>query len=220
MLIGYPLSHGKNVYKSHNLETKGILISRNVVWLIKVYGDDKSIKALITPIDAYEAEYLEPSNSPVPPIPSVTIDRDLQHRERQHLNDAVQVTDVDHVNDHDYEAESTVVSSVRTSGLDRHIRDLTTYYNPNPRDHMEAAAFSLDETALASQQSAPDMSIFPSTYHEALKRRDHYHWWTAMKVKIHNAESKNIWRIVKKSSLPQGRKIIGNRWVFAQKDDG
>jgi Reverse transcriptase (RNA-dependent DNA polymerase) len=41
-----------------------------------------------------------------------------------------------------------------------------------------------------------------------------------MKAELHNAESKNVWRIVKKSSLPKGRKIMGNRWVHAQKDNG
>jgi Reverse transcriptase (RNA-dependent DNA polymerase) len=41
-----------------------------------------------------------------------------------------------------------------------------------------------------------------------------------MKAEFHNAESKNVWRIVKKSSLPKGRTIFGNQWVYAQKDDG
>jgi Reverse transcriptase (RNA-dependent DNA polymerase) len=41
-----------------------------------------------------------------------------------------------------------------------------------------------------------------------------------MMAEFHNVESKNVWRIVKKSSLPKGSKIIVNRWVYAQKDDG
>ena len=41
-----------------------------------------------------------------------------------------------------------------------------------------------------------------------------------MITEFENADSKNVWRIIKKSNLPKGRKIIGNRWVFARKDDG
>jgi hypothetical protein len=200
MLIGYPISHGQNVFKFYNLETKGILLSHNVFWLNKVYGDYTNTKSLITLIDAYEAENLEASNSPLPLIPPITIDHDPPN-----LNDfaPVQVTDDNQVTKHDQDDDSTVFPSVRISGLDRNISNLTTYYNPNPRDHMEAAAFSLYETALASQQSVPDMSIFPRSYRDALKRKDHSHWWTAMKSEFHSAESKNVWRIVKKSSLPK-----------------
>jgi hypothetical protein len=130
---------------------------------------------------------LEANNFPVPPIPPITIDHDPPN-----LNDFVPVTDDYQVTDHDHDDDSTVVPSVRISGLDRHIRNLTTYYNPNPRDHMEAAAFSLDETALASQQSTPDMSILPSSYRDALERKDHSHWWTAMKAEFHNADPRTF----------------------------
>jgi Reverse transcriptase (RNA-dependent DNA polymerase) len=35
-----------------------------------------------------------------------------------------------------------------------------------------------------------------------------------------NCENKKAWVIVPKSKLPKGRKIIGNCWVYAEKDDG
>jgi Reverse transcriptase (RNA-dependent DNA polymerase) len=31
---------------------------------------------------------------------------------------------------------------------------------------------------------------------------------------------KDVWRIVKRTDVPPGRKIIGNRWVYSLKDDG
>jgi hypothetical protein len=33
-------------------------------------------------------------------------------------------------------------------------------------------------------------------------------------------ETKGVWEIVLMSSIPPGRKIIGNRWVYNEKDDG
>jgi Reverse transcriptase (RNA-dependent DNA polymerase) len=33
-------------------------------------------------------------------------------------------------------------------------------------------------------------------------------------------ESKAVWKIVPLSSMPPGRKLVGNRWVYTEKDDG
>jgi Reverse transcriptase (RNA-dependent DNA polymerase) len=46
------------------------------------------------------------------------------------------------------------------------------------------------------------------------------HWSKAMITEFLNCEEKNAWVIVPKSKVPKGRKIIGNRWVYAEKDDG
>jgi Reverse transcriptase (RNA-dependent DNA polymerase) len=35
-----------------------------------------------------------------------------------------------------------------------------------------------------------------------------------------NCEEKKAWVIVPKSKVPKGRRIIGNRWVYAEKDVG
>jgi hypothetical protein len=35
-----------------------------------------------------------------------------------------------------------------------------------------------------------------------------------------NCEEKKAWVIAPKSKVPKGSKIIGNRWVYAAKDDG
>jgi Reverse transcriptase (RNA-dependent DNA polymerase) len=35
-----------------------------------------------------------------------------------------------------------------------------------------------------------------------------------------NCEERKAWVIEPKSKVPKGRKIIGNRWVYAEKDDG
>jgi Reverse transcriptase (RNA-dependent DNA polymerase) len=32
--------------------------------------------------------------------------------------------------------------------------------------------------------------------------------------------SKGVWTVIPKSEIPLNRKVIGNRWVFVQKDDG
>jgi Reverse transcriptase (RNA-dependent DNA polymerase) len=41
-----------------------------------------------------------------------------------------------------------------------------------------------------------------------------------MNVEFANMHDKDVWLIVKRADVPHGRKIIGNRWVYALKDDG
>jgi hypothetical protein len=33
-------------------------------------------------------------------------------------------------------------------------------------------------------------------------------------------ESKGVWKMVPLSSMPHGRMLVGNRWVYTEKDDG
>ena len=40
-----------------------------------------------------------------------------------------------------------------------------------------------------------------------------------MCVEFNNMEQKQVWKICNKRDVPTGRKIIGNRWVYVQKDD-
>jgi Reverse transcriptase (RNA-dependent DNA polymerase) len=40
-----------------------------------------------------------------------------------------------------------------------------------------------------------------------------------MITELFNCEEKKAWVIVPKSKVPKGRKIIGSRWVYAEKDD-
>ena len=41
-----------------------------------------------------------------------------------------------------------------------------------------------------------------------------------MCVEFYNMHEKKVWQIKKKKDIPAGRKIIGNRWVYALKEDG
>ena len=128
----------------------------------------------------------------------------------------------------------------------RELMNLQTFYNPNPLIHttetamvaainkdiaMLAATYSTKETALiasifgklpdvALQATLYDGNPDPKTYLEAKQSSDWPNWWAAMCTEFDNMHKKQVWTILEKTSIPNGRKIIGNRWVYAQKDDG
>ena len=110
------------------------------------------------------------------------------------------------------------LGNTRISGLNRALHNITTFYNPDPIQHA-TLSFPCDNDECALTTFIPDMNIFPNYYSEAMTRKDKNEWWKAMVVEFDNATSKNVWQIIKKSKLPKGRNILGNRWVFARKDD-
>ena len=104
---------------------------------------------------------------------------------------------------------------------------MTSWFNPNPRSHVHHEdAFLTFEFALDhfshefAINTVPGMNVYPATYCEAMSRADNFEWWNAIELEFSNSESKNVWRIIKKSNLSKGRKPIGNRWVYVQKDGG
>jgi Reverse transcriptase (RNA-dependent DNA polymerase) len=53
-----------------------------------------------------------------------------------------------------------------------------------------------------------------------IKHKNQAGLWASMKKEFHAMETKGVWEIVLISSMPAGRKVVGNRWVLTEKDDG
>jgi Reverse transcriptase (RNA-dependent DNA polymerase) len=60
----------------------------------------------------------------------------------------------------------------------------------------------------------------PKAYKDVLKHKHQKGWWDSMKKEFLAMETQGVWETVLMSSMPPGRKIIGNRWVYNEKDDG
>jgi hypothetical protein len=65
-----------------------------------------------------------------------------------------------------------------------------------------------------------DGSGIPKNSKDILGHMNQQGWWESMKQKFTAMETKGVWNIVPMSSMPSGRKIVGNRWVYSEKSDG
>jgi Reverse transcriptase (RNA-dependent DNA polymerase) len=110
----------------------------------------------------------------------------------------------------------------RVLGVQRESRNMTTFYNPNPGESTETAMLArvFNPTELIYVSTIHDGSPDPKNYVEAKNSKDWNKWWEAMCTEFKNMEDKKVWKVISKSDVPTGRKLTGNRWVFAQKDDG
>ncbi|KAE8671264.1 Detected protein of unknown function [Hibiscus syriacus] len=74
-----------------------------------------------------------------------------------------------------------------------------------------------DEQEPESSEAPTTQDGEPSTYQEAINNSDASLWMMAMKEEIEALHKNNTWDFV---PLPQGRKPIGNKWVFKIKRNG
>ena len=111
------------------------------------------------------------------------------------------------------------IPSGRTS---REHHNLTTFYNPDPSHEAHFALMTLqNETDYAlAAMGIYEYNPAPNNYKDAMNRKDKSKWWDSMCVEFYNMHEKKVWQIKKKKDIPAGRKIIGNRWVYALKEDG
>ncbi len=77
----------------------------------------------------------------------------------------------------------------------------------------------------SNNQTAMTATIYdgnpePKSVAEAKNTKDWKKWLGAIFIEFDNMEEKEVWEVVNRKDIPTGRKIIGNRWVFAIKDDG
>jgi hypothetical protein len=120
---------------------------------------------------------------------------------------------------------------------------LETFYNPKPagdkgniallthsnaisEDEMLAYPYKEPDTDLEiinddvefCNSHQPEYDSNPQSVAQALLSKKSKHGWKTMITEFLNCEDKKAWVIVPKSKVPKGRKIIGNRWVYAEKD--
>jgi hypothetical protein len=62
-----------------------------------------------------------------------------------------------------------------------------------------------------------DGSGIPKNFNDVLGHMNQKGWWESMKKEFNAMETKGVWEIVQMSSMPSGRKIVGNRWVYSDK---
>jgi len=254
LFIGYTDDHSPGVFMFFNFNKKSVMLSRNVLWMNKYYAEytklpDPSIYKENTDQiievsdddDKNEPSHITEEEDEVQVIPPF--------RQPPQSPDVITISDTSTDTPSEASTDSPLRSPFgRISGLNRAMRNLQTYYNPDPTVHgtneqanytmdqpeplflsldqsepyglNHASSLMIDELPNMALSMMPDMDIHPSTYKDAMFKKDRSEWWKAMVTEFDNIITKRVWKIIKKSDLPKGRKIIGNRWVFSRKDDG
>jgi len=229
------------------LTHNSIITSRNIVWLNKTYGQYKNLNTAYDPIaeetvenseDEEIMEIIPENNHNGGQIQELDQPEDNQNQGQEENNqdqeEAQELHDIEPMEPEgqpDQAINQQVSREIRNlttsynpfpSGIPREVRNLTTSYNPTPdlaELAMLAKGFNNPETILTTSIDGFP-STDPQTYKQVKASKNWGDWWKAMSTEFKNMEEKKVWTICKKNTVPRDRKIIGNRWVFAIKDDG
>jgi Reverse transcriptase (RNA-dependent DNA polymerase) len=90
---------------------------------------------------------------------------------------------------------------------------------PEANDQAYKKEFAVIQAAFNSVAGFDGGSDTPKTYKKVLKHKNQAVWWTTMKQGFHAIETMGVWEVVLISSMPAGRKGVGNRWVLTEIDD-
>jgi hypothetical protein len=198
LFIGHSDYHSTDVFEFFNPKTNGVIMSRNVIWLNQNYSQYKGITDVTT------TRIVASDDEEDDKVKDIEDQDDEQHENEDQNND-------------DEDGDVRAVPK-RLAG---EIRRLTCEWNPEPMQHAEVVMLNqVFDLEMATIAGFDDGSNVPKTYTDAKKHKNWKDWWTAMSTEFTNIEEKGVWEITKRDKVPNHRKVIGNRWVYALKDDG
>ena len=226
IFVGYPDNQPSDVYEFMKLSNRTVVRSRNISWLQQSYGTYKKI-TMVNVLQASDDEEEEED------IQTNEVFETGRINELMGENDdpmVISEEDDEEINMGEYASETDDTQGTedddsvesRNVKLSTQVRQLTTSYNPDPlKVHMEDAEMvAIAEEQIALTAGFTDGNDDPVNYNQVKNHKEKGEWWKAMCTEFQNMESKKVWDIVEKSKVPNNRQIIGNRWVFAKKDDG
>jgi hypothetical protein len=232
IFIGYSDHHEKDVYKFLNIRSKKPIFSRDVIWFNKTYSKQMGITQVeLTAgeeeelIDAEDEEFTEDEGIFGPPQP-VTMDDHIDHQvDVSHKVPNPPLIPVPYPKG---SRELRILSygtapapkrlARELKGLQSrniHVAEINRQIQPN-----KDKEFTMLSAAFNSIAGFDDGRDIPKNYKDVLGHKNQSKWWDSMKKEFHAMESKGVWKIVPLSSMPHGKKIVGNRWVYTEKDDG
>ena len=101
----------------------------------------------------------------------------------------------------------------KVSKTTRELKNLDTSYNPMFVHH------SLTEEMMLLIKNVSETGD-PVTYYEAMSSPNKDKWWSAMCEEFNSMERRQVWKLIKRDTVPKDRRLIGCRWVYVEKDDG
>ena len=60
----------------------------------------------------------------------------------------------------------------------------------------------------------------PKTYQEAISGEDKEGWKGGINKEFNDMFEKKVWERIKKAKVPEGKRLLGSKWVFKKKKNG
>ena len=199
MFVGYADDHAGDVYRSMNVQTKRISLSRDARWLNLFWKHNKK-------------KHNHPRRQQV----------ELFLDEEENLSlEGIELEENRIVGDRNNTIEQRKLGldigmiGAREETLGRTRSQTQEMFSPR-NESMERADLTMEdwieETCLISVVTSGP------TEHKTFQERDN--WRTAIRKEIRSMIERGVWRKTDRKRIPNNRRLIGNKWVFKIKRDG
>jgi hypothetical protein len=192
MFVGYPRDHAGNVYRMLNLQTKKILVTRDVKWL-NTFSVNNSQGNTETTVD------------------------DANDDEEEHQR----LPDMNHVQPERNEnvPAPNMVNQDEPRRLLRELRGLEPFNRPG-RLEMEGESNQLCFFVPDVNENDDTPTTFQEAWNHSDPKEREY-WRAAIRLEFRQMLKNGVWRGKKfLNTLPSNRKGIGSKWVFKKKKNG
>ena len=214
MFVGYADDHTKDVYRFLNIHTKRIILSRDVRWLniIWKWYKKKSIYAR-----SQVELFLDEEES------SLGNERSFGE------SSIIQIDEEPEGDGNNTETQKKLGIDISMIGAREETlgrtRSETKELSSPTNESMERADLTLEDwiqeacliSAVTSGPTEP--KTFQEAWHSPVEE-ERINWQMAIRKEIKSMIDRGVWRKIDRKSIPNNRRLIGNKWVFKIKRDG
>ena len=175
MFVGYPPHHSGEVCQFLKLDTNTLIASRTAIFINKTYQ-----------------EYFNLSATDVSRLVNPELDLDdIIEEPFENLVDDIQDPDIIDYPEVIAIDDDQAPQPIQQRGI-RELRNLTTYYNPDPFQYVHAATLTTFNKLfdVCLQATVYDGNPDPKTFNEAKQSPDWPNWWEAMCTEFKNMHEK------------------------------
>ena len=216
IFVGSADDHAGNIYRFINIQTKKIILSRDIQWLNSFWmeykkrkGDSKKL------IDEF---YYHDED-----------DQTEEESETEEINES-EIEETKNCGDgNNTEEQKKLGIDIQMIGARKEELGSTrsqTKEMMSPRNKsMERAELTMEdwihETCLISvETSGPtEPKKLQEVWHRPVEE-ERQNWQIAIRKEIKSMMNRGVWREIDKVKIPENRRLIGNKWVFKIKRDG
>ena len=217
IFVGYADDHACNVYRFINIQTKQIILSRDIQWLNSFWKGYKKrrrddSKKLVDEFYSHEeddqtqdeSETEEPRENEIEETKNSGDGNNTEEQKKLGIN-------IQMIGDRKEELGRT--------------RSRTQEMMSPRNESMERAELTMEdwihETCLISAvTSGPtEPKTFQEAWHSPVEE-ERNNWQIAIRKEIKSMINRGVWRKIDKVKIPENRRLIGNKWVFKIKRHG
>ena len=216
IFVGYADDHAGNVYRFINIQTKKIILSRDIQWLNSFWKEYKKrkddSKKLIDEFYSHDED-----------------DQTQEESETEELKKNEIEETKDRGDGNNTEEQKKLGIDIQMIGARKEELGRTrsqTKEMMSPRNEsMERVELTMEdwihETCLifAVTSGPTEPKTFQEAWHSPVEEERH-NWQIAIRKEIKSMINRGVWRKIDKVKIPENRRLIGNKWVFKIKRDG